>query len=142
MNVEKLKKMNELSKELQKHGMADSTSEAFSKAGDIVRDEAVGEVLSKSPAKDGFDHKYQIMLERQNRQFAQEINDLKEKVAVMQAEIEMLKAEKPKTAQPEKPKQETQTKFPQKEESKEHPKQGGYTPDDVAVDKVFYFGKK
>lgn len=132
--------MNELSKELQKHGMADSTAEAFSKAGDMVRDEAVGEVLSKSSAKDGFDHKYQIMLERQNRQFSQEITELKEKVAKMQAEIEILKAEKP--MQPAKPKQETQTKFPQKEESKEHPKQGGFTSEDVAVDKVFYFGKK
>lgn len=148
MNVEKLKKMNELSKELKKHGMADSTAEAFSQAGDMVREEAVKDIIIKSKdtqkSKDCFDSQYQIMLERQNRQIAQEVQALKETVAAIQAEIEMLKADQ-KTApaqQQEKPKQEVQKKFPQKEESKEHPKQGGFTSDDVAVDKVFYFGKK
>ena len=143
MNVEKLKKMNELSKELQKHGMADSTSEAFAKAGELVREESFSQVIKKPESRDGFDNQYQIMLERQNRELAQEINSLKEKIAAMQADIEMLKADnKTRPIIQEKPKQETQTKFPQKSESKEHPKQGGYTPEDVAVDKVFYFGKK
>jgi hypothetical protein len=143
MNVEKLKKMNELSKELQKHGMADSTSEAFTKAGEVVRDEAFSQIVKEPESKDGFNHQYQIMLERQNRELVQEINSLKEKIAAMQADIEMLKADNnARPAAQEKPKQETQTKFPQKPESKEHPKQGEYTPEDVAVDKVFYFGKK
>jgi len=148
MNVEKLKKMNELSKELKKHGMADSTAEAFNQAGDMVREEAVKDIIIKSEdtqkSKDCFDSQYQIMLERQNRQIAQEIQALKETIAAMQAEIEMLKADQKAAPvqQQEKPKQEVQKKFPQKEESKEHPKQGGFTSDDVAVDKVFYFGKK
>ena len=148
MNVEKLKKMNELSKELKKHGMADSTAEAFNQAGDMVREEAVKDIIvksgEKSESKDCFDSQYQIMLERQNRQIAQEVQTLKETVAAMQAEIEMLKADQKAAPvqQQEKPKQEVQKKFPQKEESKEHPKQGEFTSDDVAVDKVFYFGKK
>ena len=148
MNVEKLKKMNELSKELKKHGMADSTAEAFNQAGDMVREEAVKDIIvkprEKSESKDCFDSQYQIMLERQNRQIAQEVQALKETVAAMQAEIEMLKADQKAAPvqQQEKPKQEVQKKFPQKEESKEHPKQGEFTSEDVAVDKVFYFGKK
>jgi len=152
MDVQKLKKMNELSKELKKHGMADSTAQAFSQAGEMVRDEAFKQVIernkSSQKSKDCFDNQYQIMLERQNRQIAQEVKALKETVAAMQAEIEMLKADQ-KTASKlqdkqtqEKPVQETQTKFPQKPESKEHPKQGGFSPDDVSIEKMFYFGKK
>lgn len=148
MDVQKLKKMNELSKELKKHGMADSTAQAFSQAGEMVRDEAFKQVVeqnkSSQKSKDGFDNQYQIMLERQNRQIAQEVQALKETVAAMQAEIEMLKADQKAAPvqQQEKPKQEVQKKFPQKEESKEHPKQGGFCPDDVSIEKMFYFGKK
>ncbi|MBW2986115.1 hypothetical protein KY333_01975 [Candidatus Woesearchaeota archaeon] len=147
MDVEKLKKMNELSKELKKHGMADSTSQAFTQAGEMVRDETFKQVIepnTSSQKTTEFDNQYQIMLERQNRQIVQEVQALKETIAAMQAEIEMLKADRKAAPMPqqEKPKQEAQTKFPQKSESKEHPKQGGFTPEDVAVDKVFYFGKK
>lgn len=148
MDVEKLKKMNELSKELKRHGVAADTAEAFAKAGEIVRDNTVGDLISKSvPSerqKECFDSQYQIMLERQNRQLAQEICSIKEKISLIQEEIEKIKQAKP--VQPmqaiQQPKQETQTKFPQKAESKEHPRQGGYTSEDVAVDKIFYFGKK
>ncbi len=143
MDVEKLKKMNELSKELKKHGMAESTKEAFEKAGKMVRDEAVGDVISKSTQKaeasDSFDKHYQIMLERQNRQLANEIIALKEAVAAIKEEIDKLKQAKPIQQQP---KQEKQATFAKKEEQKPHPKQGGFTSEDVAVDKVFYFGKK
>ena len=90
MDVEKLKKMNELSKELKRHGVASDTAEAFAKAGEIVRDESVNEVLLKSGVpekpKDCFDSQYQIMLERQNRQMVQEICSIKEKISLMQEE--------------------------------------------------------
>ncbi len=147
MDVEKLKKMNELSKELKKHGIADSTSQAFSQAGEIVRDETFKQVIEQNNASyksTEFDNQYQIMLERQNRQIVQEVQALKETIAAMQAEIEMLKADRRAAPLPqqERPKQEVQAKFPQKSESKEHPRQGGFTPEDVAVDKIFYFGKK
>lgn len=142
MDVEKLKKMNELSKELKKHGIAKSTKEAFEKAGEMVRDEAIGDVISqstqKSEASDSFDKHYQIMLERQNRQLANEIIALKEAVAVIQQEVERLK----QAPMQQQPKEERQATFAKKEEPKQHPKQGGFTSEDVAVDKVFYFGKK
>lgn len=143
MDVEKLKKMNELSKELKKHGMAESTKEAFEKAGEMVRDEAVGDVISQSTQKaessDSFDKHYQIMLERQNRQIANEIIALKEAVMAIQQEVERLKQAKPV---PQQPREEKQATFAKKEEKKPHPKQGAFTSEDVAVDKVFYFGKK
>ncbi|MBW3005730.1 hypothetical protein KY344_02960 [Candidatus Woesearchaeota archaeon] len=138
--------MNELSKELKKHGMADSTKEAFQKAGNMVRDEAVGDVISRSEKKpeerSSFDRQYQIMLERQNRQIAQEVQALKETVVALQEAVEQLKQAKPASAQQQQPKQETQATFAKKQEPKQHPKQGGFTSEDVAVDKVFYFGKK
>lgn len=149
MDVEKLKKMNDLSKELKRHGIAIDNTDAFARAGEIVRDKEVSEIISHTEktasCEHSFDKQYQLMLERQNRQIANEISALKETVAALKEEILHLKQAKP-TQQPQQaqqqPKQETQTKFPQKAESKEHPRQGSYTPDDVAVDKIFYFGKK
>ncbi|MBD3303527.1 hypothetical protein GF343_00110 [Candidatus Woesearchaeota archaeon] len=151
MNVEKLKKMNELSKELKKHGVADSTKEAFAKAGNMVRDEAVGEVISRSEQKpeqgSSFDKQYQVTLERQNRQLAGEINTLKQTVAELKQAVEQLKKEpRPKPPEPrpepEPPGPPTVQAKLKKEESKDNPKQGKYTSEDVAVEKVFYFGKK
>lgn len=149
MDVEKLKKMNELSKELKKHGVADSTKEAFAKAGQMVRDEAVGDVISHSEKKpeqeSSFDNQYQIMLERQNRQLVNEINILKNAVAELQEALEQLKKEprptpepRPEPKRPEPPVMQSKLK----EEKKEHPKQGEFSSEDVAVEKVFYFGKK
>jgi len=147
MDVEKLKKMNELSKELKKHGMADSTKQAFAQAGEMVRDEAVGDIISRSntseKSKDSFDKQYQIMLERQNRQLANEINALKETVAAIQEELKQLKCADFKTRAPEQkqePKEEKQATLQKKEEK--HPKQGDFNSEDVAVDKIFYYGKK
>ncbi|MBW3004271.1 hypothetical protein KY310_00360 [Candidatus Woesearchaeota archaeon] len=143
MDVEKLKKMNELSKELKKHGMAESTKEVFEQAGEMMKDEAMGDIISKSSSqeksKEGFDHQYQIMLERQNRQIAQEVQALKETVAALKEAVEQLKQARPAQQQP---KEERQATFAKKEEPKEHPRQGAFTSEDVAVDKVFYFGKK
>lgn len=151
MDVEKLKKMNELSKELKKHGMADSTREAFTQAGKMVRDEAVGDVISQSDKKteepSSFDKQYQIMLERQNRQIASEINTLKQTVAELQKAVEQLKKEPKPEPKPD-PRPEPEPPGPPtvqaklKKESKDNPKQGKYTSADVAVEKVFYFGKK
>jgi len=153
MDVEKLKKMNELSKELKKHGMADSTKEAFAQAGQMMRDEAVGDVISRSDKKpeqeSSFDKQYQIMLERQNRQLSSEINTLKQTVAELKQVVEQLKKEpKPKPPEPD-PRPEPEPPEPptvqsklKKEEPKDNPKQGKYTSADVAVEKVFYFGKK
>lgn len=146
MDVEKLKKMNELSKELKKHGIAENNKEAFEQAGKIVRDEAVGNVISQATQKtetsDSFDKHYQIMLERQNRQLANEIIALKEAVAAIQQEVEKLKQAKPAAPVQQQPREEKQATFAKKQEPKEHPKQGGFTSEDVAMEKVFYFGKK
>lgn len=147
MDVEKLKKMNELSKELKKHGIADSTKQAFAQAGEMVRDEAVGDVITRSgnseKSKDSFDSQYQIMLERQNRQMASEIKALKETVAAIQEELKQLKCADFKARTPEQrqePSVEKQATLQKKEEK--HPKQGDFNSDDVAVDKIFYYGKK
>lgn len=148
MDVEKLKKMNELSKELKKHGIADSTKQAFAQAGEMVRDEAVGDVITRSnsseKSKDSFDSQYQIMLERQNRQMANEIKALKETVTAIQEDVERLKREpkpnpRPEPKPPEPPTVDKQAKLKKEEK---HPKQGDFNSEDVAVDKIFYYGKK
>lgn len=164
MDVEKLKKINQLSVEFKKHGMATSHDEAFAKASAVVRDDELKDVLAQtsttesaspdSPARpnqassQGFDNQYQVLLERQNRQLVQEIIALKETVAMLKLDVEQLKsnAARPVIVQQVQPKQEKQAVLQEKKKTddceKPHPRQGSYTSDDVAIDKMFYYGKK
>lgn len=161
MDVEKLKKINQLSVEFKKHGMAISHDEAFAKASAVVRDDELKDVLaqasttaasSETPARpnqatsQGFDNQYQVLLERQNRQLVQEIIALKETVAMLKSDVEQLKSNAARQVmmQQAQPKQEKQSVLHEKKESsaQSHPKQGNYTSEDVAIDKMFYYGKK
>jgi hypothetical protein len=164
MDVEKLKKINQLSVEFKKHGMATSHDDAFAKASAVVRDDELKDVLAQTntatgtgtstetserpsqAASPGFDTQYQVLLERQNRQLVQEIIALKETVALLKADVEQLKsnAARPMIMQQAQPKQEKQAVLHEKKESSEkpHPKQGNYTSEDVAIEKMFYYGKK
>ncbi|MEM4263573.1 MAG: hypothetical protein QW666_01600 [Candidatus Woesearchaeota archaeon] len=163
MDVEKLKKINQLSVEFKKHGMAVSHDDAFAKASEVVRDDELKDVLAKTSIAEqsscaccnekqssshstSFDNQYQIMLERQNRQLVQEIMALKETIAMLKSDVEQLKsnAARPVIIQQVQPKQEKQAVLQEKKESSEksHPKQGNYTSEDVAIEKMFYYGKK
>ena len=144
MDVEKLKKINKLSVEFKKHGL--SNNEAIKQASQTVRDQDFRDVMEKTSneneekASPAFDKQYQIMLERQNRQLAQEIVALKETVAAIQSELRELKQGSVKVAaSSSEPKVEKQATLPKKEN---HPKQGQYSSEDVAVDKIFYYGNK
>lgn len=160
MDVEKLKKINQLSVEFKKHGMAVSHDEAFAKASAVVRDDELKDVLAQTStttsadaparpnqtASQGFDNQYQVLLERQNRQLVQEILALKETVAMLKSDVEQLKSNAARAAivQQAQPKQEKQAVLHEKKESteKSHPKQGNFTSEDVAIEKMFYYGKK
>jgi len=147
MDVEKLRRVNQLSAELRKHNMAATSDDAFSQAEQIVRQDDVREFLqrAKESEKDvnnpSSDQLYQIKLERDNRQLAEHIQKLYQEVGHLKAEMEQLKKAPPIQQPAEKPKVEQQAVL--KTEKKEpHPRQGDFKPDDVSVEKMFYFGNK
>lgn len=164
MDVEKLKKINQLSVEFKKHGFAVSHDDAFAQASAVVRDDELKDILAQTStttntatsaetperpnqaASQGFDNQYQVLLERQNRQLVQEILALKETVAMLKSDVEQLKsnAARAVAVQQAQPKQEKQAVLHEKKESaeKSHPKQGNFTSEDVAIEKMFYYGKK
>jgi len=152
MDVEKLKRINQLSKDLKRHGLV--VEEAITQASNIVNEDEVKTFLDKS--KEEIDSsrnptstdQYIIMLERNHRKIAEEVQNIKNEVARMLNEFEELKNKinssetRPVQREEEtKEKQETQAQLsPKKKES--HPRQGNFTPEDVSIEKMFYFGKK
>lgn len=149
MDVEKLRKVNQLSAELRRHNMASSSDEAFDQAEKIIHQQEVREFLQRSKEvtestkNPTADHLYQVNLERQNRYLNEQIQKLNGQLEQLKAEVEQLK-QTPK-AQPIQiqaaPKVEKQAVLQSKTEEP-HPKQGNFSPDDVSIEKMFYFGNK
>ncbi len=151
MDVEKLRKVNQLSAELRRHNMADSSDAAFEQAEQMVRQDEVREFLhrakesTKTVENPSSDQLYQVHLERENRRLGEYI----QKIA---AELQQLKADVDQLRQaPRAPQQAQQTIAPPKAEQQAtlaakkeepHPKQGEFNSEDVSIEKMFYFGNK
>lgn len=155
MDIEKLKKVNQLSKELKKHGMA--MEDAIKEAGETVHEEEVKEFLDKSKAEmqsksnPSSTEQYIIMLERNNRKIMEEVQKVKDEVAKILNEFAEMKqrlaeqlvqeVKQEPAKQIKEKKLEKQAKLKPKKKVK-NPRQGEYNPDDVAIEKMFYFGNK
>jgi hypothetical protein len=151
LNVEKLKKINQLSKEFKKHGMA--MEDAIEQASESVHEKGVKDFLqeskeqmqsSKNPSST---EQYIMMLERNNRKIMEEVQKIKEEVSKIMNEFSDIKRqlhEQPVPVQVQEviqPKVEKQTKLKPKKKIKNE-KQGDINPEDVSIEKMFYFGKK
>lgn len=168
-DVEKMKKLNELAKELQKHNFADDSQEAYKfaekiyaeKSNDIFGSEiqesnqAKPEVQPESvevPKEDYsgnelLERKYQLILEMNNKRFNEELSSLKQQVQYVNSEVEKLRLvvrrlEEQGIMQKPSERQETINVVEKKEVPKEpHPRQGEFKSSDVPIEKFFYFGK-
>jgi hypothetical protein len=155
LDVEKLKKVNQLSKDLKKHGMA--MEDAIEQASDSVHETEIKEFLHESKeqmqssSNPSSTEQYIIMLERNNRKIMEEVQKVKEEVAKIMSEFAEIKNklhEQPDPVQepvqkqvPVTKKVEKQSKLKPKKKIKNE-KQGDINPEDVSIEKMFYFGKK
>lgn len=168
MDVEKLKKMNELTREFQKHNFAQDSRDAFSQARNVYSDidinfaptniatpaqvvvhaapqtEAVQEAaMLQQPAaeKDAlFEAKFQLLTEELQKKHNAEVNVLSTTIAGLNDEISSLKLQLQRLQEQSKPQQkekQEQLAAPAKEA---HPRHGNFKPEDVAIEKMFYFG--
>jgi len=152
MDVEKLRKINQLSKEFKKHGMA--MEEAIGQATDSVNekevkeflDESKKEIESKNPSAT---EQYILMLERNNRKIMEEVQNVKQEISKILKEFEQIKKqinrpqEMPKEqAIDAKPAKKTKKQTQLKTKKQSNPRQGEFTPEDVSIEKMFYFGNK
>jgi uncharacterized protein (DUF111 family) len=154
VNIEKIKKVNQLSKEFKKHGMA--MEEALEQASDSVHEEEIKEFLQESKeqmnsAKNpSSTEQYIIMLERNNRKIIEEVQKVKEEVTKIMNEFEDIKrklheqsvpSQQPVQEEITQKKIEKQAKLTPKKKIK-NPRQGDINPEDVSIEKMFYYGKK
>lgn len=169
MDLEKMKKMNSLMKELQKHGFAENSTEAYSQTeemfnkhpqeaeieGGLVQVEAPQtvqvETTQASPVNSDYllQQRFDMQLNDMQRKYDQEAvynNDLvaalAKEIVDMKRQVELLQQAKTvKNAVRKVVAEQEQVHF-KKEFKEPHPMQGNVTPEDVAVDKIFYFGNK
>ncbi len=146
MDVYKLQRMNALASELRKHNFATSSDDAFQQAEQVYNESASQQVaVVEQPIVERSapleEKKVELLLEMNNRKYEQELGLLRSALNSLAQEIEMLKSELRKAVEVSpKPKERQE---PLKTETKEaHPRQGNFTPNDVDIQKMFYFGAK
>lgn len=156
MDIEKLKRLNDLARNLKKSGFAQTSEEAAQQANDvygkdlkdIVPDkpepekssEPVSEQPEPSPAPDDalFEAKMKLLLEMNQKQFQEQISSIRSQLDGLASELASLK-QQVKAPRPEK-KVPEQKKLPD-EKKDSHPRQGEFKSDDVSIEKMFYYGK-
>lgn len=160
MDIKQIKELNEMTKTLQKHGLAKNSEEGSKMAGDMSDADVPEKVAVSAISKEYVE----IMFERNNRKISEYISTLKEEITALKNKVDLLEQSMPshKTySSPEKieikeepveePKQEVQETIPKETKrdnkiTKEDVK-NGRDPDeldgaDVSVENIFYYGNK
>lgn len=149
MDIDQLQKINQLSHELKRHGMASSATDAYSQAQQIItitpKSPAAAQetvMVEAAPVEPLAARQFQIELERVQKAYAEELEMMRTAINQIIAEVNSLRDEftKVQAVQPPKPKEKqvelkTEQKVP-------HPRQGDWKPGDVDIQKMFYFGTK
>ncbi|MBI4016786.1 MAG: hypothetical protein HY363_03775 [Candidatus Aenigmarchaeota archaeon] len=147
MDIEELKKLNSLTVELKKHGM--SADDAFKQAESLLKTKEDTTAVVSQPqtalSQDFLlEKKFNLMIDMNNKKFQEAINILQGHISKLSQELANVRNElaeakhKPRESKAEVSK-EKQESFPKQEV---HPRQGQFSPADVSIEKMFYFGKK
>ena len=157
MDIEALRKINELTKALQQHGISISSEDAWRQAETIIQPQQDSQKITTTTAvqehHDGdalLERKYKLMLEMNNKKFETMMATMQDNLNLLTQEIIRLKTEfsnapNKNTAEltPVKQEQQTQQPVQQTEPKKEaHPRQGQFAPGDISIEKMFYYGHK
>ena len=90
--------------------------------------------------------KVNILLDMNNRRIDQQFTTMKDTISALAGEIDKLKLDLQNFSETKASKIVQVVHEKQKalntEDKSPHPKQGSFTPEDVAMEKMFYFGKK
>lgn len=147
MNVENIKKINEMSKILRSHGIAQDSQEGTRLA------EQMGAKAVPSGGESFDKDKVELLLERQARKFQQQIEMLSEKLLRLEERVNSLPKQRPievrEVHSAPDPSPNDSALSPsssggnaKKPAQKDESRTGQFTSDDVSVEKMFYFGRK
>ncbi len=169
MDVDKMKRINALARELREKGMVSDTEEAYKQAEEIIEGRVSREKIEVEDPQDS-----QEEAERPKEDFsgaikadALELHNMGERIKALEGQvnvmfnkineiisefrsvqkkeeespIELRKLEEEKESKGKKAHKEVQASL-KKEEAEGHPRTGEYKPEDVSIEKVFYFGQR
>jgi polyhydroxyalkanoate synthesis regulator phasin len=155
--IEDVQKVNKLAQELLNQGIASSRDEAVQKAQQFLNREIAKEKTSTQTTSQTMQEtsleslrnmleRQRDMTQRQLQDFRSAINALAEEISNIKEQMSRAKVEA-RTASDAglEPEQKTgQLKLKPKEAKKKepHPKRGDWKSEDVAIEKIFYYGKK
>ncbi len=147
MDVFKLQRMNSLAAELKKHNFASSSEDAFQQAEQIYVEKAPEvsvepQVVVQQKSDPLAERRVELLLEQNNRKYEQELGLLRSAVNTLANELENLKSELRKVHEQAPPKPKEQQVPLKTEPKQDHPRQGKFQPNDVDIQKMFYFGTK
>lgn len=165
MDIEALRKLNELTKALQQHGMSISSQDAMTQAEQIlhpIQEKTRAEPIQTENQTTEYtdrlmERKYKLLLEMNNKKFEETITTLKNSIHTLTQDMAKLKTDLTlmemkktliqeqstpitTTTKIEQQQEQTDTQPQQKKET--HPRQGNFNPGDISIEKVFYFGHK
>ncbi|MBS3132878.1 hypothetical protein J4470_01970 [Candidatus Woesearchaeota archaeon] len=140
MNVEETVKINKLAKELLAHRIAENSEQATLKAEEMIRKrnpvEAKEKTLQQTSPDTGYFENIARHLSSNIRELASAVNRIRQEQAALKAQVDELRmlSEKKHAATAEESKE-----LAQKEDEN---LKTGFSGEDIAIDKIFYFGKK
>ena len=152
MDFEIVNKINNLAKELLRTGAAESAEDAYEQAKRIIGGSEGEEIKEEvKPEDEGFTFLRSRMNEY-NQKMEKEINSLNSKLSSIVDDIEKLRQDVASLNKDIEVKQQEKTAEKPEQEIRIEPKRNmkqtikgqeiSFSPDEVAVDKVFYYGKK
>lgn len=144
MDIEEIKRINRMTAELKKHGMAESSVDAYHQARasfEEPQERSQQIIIEQQPTDNITERKFELLIELNNKKFQEALTILSNDIALLAQQLANLKQEvqQNKASIHLEQKQEKQQSLPKQEA---HPRQGMYSPADVSIEKMFYFGKK
>ncbi|MFA5797906.1 MAG: hypothetical protein WC916_07800 [Candidatus Woesearchaeota archaeon] len=175
-SIEKMRRLNELTKELKQHGFAESSFEAIQQANQIYGDDEMTSDVSQGMIRSSTHERLEAKnaeatvtpaehpkikeltnnldtLTKKMNEIVAAINDidvrlkdLKNRPAVVERVVE--RTREPERTPVHEEQQATTAPYTEKQtadkkkEDYSNQRTGNYAPDDISIDKVFYYGKK
>ncbi|RMF54346.1 hypothetical protein D6745_05505 [Candidatus Woesearchaeota archaeon] len=140
-DVNKIIQKNRLAKELKRHGIADDSAQAFSQANEIIGGEKIG-LTEKNTEKLQNNDRNIIAdinsLQRFRESAHARMNELSEQISGIKSQLKEVLDLMSKLEKSNSPKQKIS-----EEPKKSAPiDRNNVSPDDVQIDKIFYYGQK
>jgi hypothetical protein len=149
MDLDQLRKINTLSNELKRHGMANSSTDAYSQAEQIITitpKKTASEqetVVLEVPAQDALaERQAQMEIDRLKKAFNDELEVFRNTINQIISEVNSLREDLARVQSVQPPKQKEKQAELKTEVKETHPRQGNFQPGDVDIQKMFYFGTK